>query len=939
MISRYLLAFVLSAIVMIGWVVMTRQRAPEEEAAKAANTDKTASSKTGSSKTGSSKTEKADGTKIGAGDPTAEDKTPKVGDGSPTVGAAGVGITWRDGGASIGKLSISNADGRREVIDASDASAGPLGLSLETASTSDVKLDQWSAPPLVGWTVDPKSNNAGPWIHSVESGGLKITRGVSVIQGAGGTGRTLRVQLVFENPGADSVTMRYQMHGPGGLVSALPDGSGRDIFVSRGVRDKLGRVEVKTRTADSINGVPWITTGSPVWIASGNADLIAACWPDSAVDGVSRPIEGFVADVSERDRDGTKFLSTSTVLESRAVTIRGGGRHVEDVLLYIGPREPDSLERDAPSAKKLRLARANQIDIDLGETFRLTIDSATGSVDAIYLLRYFVDPSSVEPRVVYRLLREPRDGVGFLSLEKIGDGAEKWKTTWALSTGKLADGRDEIVLEKTVDNIRVRKRISMASAASVEGAIEGELFEFADGQLLHVSIELENIAKEGAEEFEYVLYGPSAVAASSRRSPGRFIEVGYGYRTEADTVLSEVESAPDYDADDPEDNGRIDQKKTIVWFAVMNSYFTALLFPIAEGSVENFHAEGIPYPSDDESLAKLVTVRTWIQGSESLLAGLPPQRIEFGLYLGPRKSEFLADDAGLNFEGVNDYGFFNALVHFFMWLLGALGSMFSGSYRWGWAIISLTVIVKLCLHPVNRKSQRSMMRFQKKMQKIQPEMTKLKEKHGGDRARYSQDVQKLWKKHGVNPGQGMMSCLIMLLQLPIWIGLYQSLEYAIDLRQAEFFYIVDLTQQDRVIEDTGLSLPLLGSALNLLPIFYVILTLVNQRLQPRPTDPQMQSQYKMMTFMMIVFGFIFYTFPAGFMLYIMTSSALGIIESKIIKAGIAKEDDAAIEPPAAPEDRGLGGAPTGGGGTSPGRRNTNLDGNQGGGKKKGRKRR
>ena len=76
-------------------------------------------------------------------------------------------------------------------------------------------------------------------------------------------------------------------------------------------------------------------------------------------------------------------------------------------------------------------------------------------------------------------------------------------------------------------------------------------------------------------------------------------------------------------------------------------------------------------------------------------------------------------------------------------------------------------------------------------------------------------------------------------------------------------------------------------------MLYVILTLVNQKLQPKPEDPQMQAQMKMMSFMLVGFGFIFYNFPAGFMLYIMTSSALGIVESKIIKSQLAREDEEA----------------------------------------------
>ena len=135
--------------------------------------------------------------------------------------------------------------------------------------------------------------------------------------------------------------------------------------------------------------------------------------------------------------------------------------------------------------------------------------------------------------------------------------------------------------------------------------------------------------------------------------------------------------------------------------------------------------------------------------------------------------------------------------------------------------------------------------------------------------------------------------------MPIWIGLFRTLGQAAFLRQATFLYIDDLTLPDRLY---SLDAPLFGivSAFNLLPVLYVILTIINQRLQPRPTDPQMQAQYRMMTIMMVFFGFIFYSFASGFMLYIMTSSAIGILESKLIKRQLAAEDDGDDEVVAAP---------------------------------------
>jgi YidC/Oxa1 family membrane protein insertase len=135
----------------------------------------------------------------------------------------------------------------------------------------------------------------------------------------------------------------------------------------------------------------------------------------------------------------------------------------------------------------------------------------------------------------------------------------------------------------------------------------------------------------------------------------------------------------------------------------------------------------------------------------------------------------------------------------------------------------------------------------------------------------------------------MAGCLIIFLQIPIWYGLWSTLRYEPGLRQAPFLFVQDLTRPDMLL-DLGFDLPFLGNYFNILPILYVILTVVNQRLQPRPQDPQMLTQYRMMTFMMIFFGFLFYSFAAGFLLYFLTSAFLGIIESKIIKAELARDE-------------------------------------------------
>jgi len=279
---------------------------------------------------------------------------------------------------------------------------------------------------------------------------------------------------------------------------------------------------------------------------------------------------------------------------------------------------------------------------------------------------------------------------------------------------------------------------------------------------------------------------------------------------------------------------------------------------------------------------------------------IEPGRIDrFRVFLGPKDRRVLSDYEEHGYAELIDYGStLGWLVRLFLFLLRTFESI-TGS--WGLAIILLTVLVKTVLHPVNKRNQRTMQRQQKKMAAIQPEMKAVREKHKNDPLKANQEIQKLFKEHGVNPAQMFGGCLMIFLQLPIWIGLINTFRLAIELRLASFLWIDDLTAPDHVLE-LPFRLPFYDTPwFNVLPVLYVIVTLINQRMMPRSDDPQMRQQQKMMTFMMVAFGFIFYEFASGLMLYFLTSASLGILEQKIIRAELRHEEKhAPVVVPAAP---------------------------------------
>jgi YidC/Oxa1 family membrane protein insertase len=220
----------------------------------------------------------------------------------------------------------------------------------------------------------------------------------------------------------------------------------------------------------------------------------------------------------------------------------------------------------------------------------------------------------------------------------------------------------------------------------------------------------------------------------------------------------------------------------------------------------------------------------------------------------------------------------------------------------------VVLIVRTLLHPITKKGQVNMVRMQKTMGKFAPKIEELKKKFGNDKARMQQETMKLYREHGINPATQMLSCLPMMLQMPIWVALFLSLSNNIALRHQGFLFfpwIDDLTAADALYTfTTPLIVPLVGWELpsfNLLPLFVALFMYIQQKLQPKPapnpsaTDQQkaqqemMQKMGPMMSIMMLLF---FYKMPAGLNLYIMFSSLFGAIEQHRIRKHIKEHEEA-----------------------------------------------
>jgi len=242
-----------------------------------------------------------------------------------------------------------------------------------------------------------------------------------------------------------------------------------------------------------------------------------------------------------------------------------------------------------------------------------------------------------------------------------------------------------------------------------------------------------------------------------------------------------------------------------------------------------------------------------------------PTNISANLYLGP-KSLTVLRDAGNDLWRAVDLGMFSVVAEPLTWLLKVLYS-FLGNY--GLAIIALTLLVKLALYPFAKHSFDSM----SKMQEIQPEMKRIQEQYKDDQARLQQEMMALYKRKGVNQ---MGGCLPLFLQIPVFLGLYNSLLKAIELRHAPFAMWINDLSAPEYLRVMGVGIPVMILLMGASMIW-------QQWTTPSAVDPQ---QKKMMMMMPVVFAgmFIIFPMPSGLVLYWLVNNVISIIQQKYMRS-------------------------------------------------------
>ncbi|HET9822616.1 MAG TPA: membrane protein insertase YidC [Burkholderiaceae bacterium] len=275
------------------------------------------------------------------------------------------------------------------------------------------------------------------------------------------------------------------------------------------------------------------------------------------------------------------------------------------------------------------------------------------------------------------------------------------------------------------------------------------------------------------------------------------------------------------------------------WVAMVQHYFTSAWIVPAAG----------PREFRTQKVADNLYAVQMVQPLGELAPGAS-KAVEATLYAGPQEEYKLAAMApGL--ELVKDYGWFTVLAKPLFWVLDRLHKLIG---NWGWAIVALVVLLKVAFYWLNASAYRSMA----KMKALTPRLTDLRERYKDKPQLMQQEMMRIYREEKVNPLGG---CLPILAQMPFFIALYWVLLSSVEMRNAPWLgWIHDLSTPD-----PWFILPLLMLASSLLQVW----------LQPTPTDPM---QAKMMWIMPIAFGFMFFFFPAGLVLYWLTNNVLSIAQ-------------------------------------------------------------
>jgi YidC/Oxa1 family membrane protein insertase len=454
--------------------------------------------------------------------------------------------------------------------------------------------------------------------------------------------------------------------------------------------------------------------------------------------------------------------------------------------------------------------------------------------------------------------------------------------TLAVLGGAAIQGDGIFKLTPTANGVRAEKRLT-------NGLAIVKVFELGSNYLLTTSVRLENTSSQPLDlpAQEWVVGTATPLSA---RDSGTAVGVlwydgsgtterGASYFSTRGFACTPRTPPADYRA----------AASNVVWVAAHNQFFTLAAMPQqpAQGVVVSL----VNLPRSAAEEARLAGANVPLQQAyEAALVYpaitlAPHQTFErqISLYTGPKEYQTLARIAarfGNNIDLVMGFGgFFGFFAKALLLAMNWLHHTVNISY--GWAVVAITVVIKMAYWPLTQASTRSM----KRMQALQPQMNAIKEKYKDDPVKMNKRMMEFMKENKVSPLGG---CLPSLLQIPVFWGFYTMIRSAIELRGASWLWVRDLSKPDTLFVIPGLGIvpifgvPGLGLPFNLLPLIMGVTMLFQARLTP-PAAGMDPAQAKMMRYMPLMFLLFLYNYSAGLTLYWTVQNLLTIAQTKLTK--------------------------------------------------------
>lgn len=461
------------------------------------------------------------------------------------------------------------------------------------------------------------------------------------------------------------------------------------------------------------------------------------------------------------------------------------------------------------------------------DVYRLRINKTGGGIHRLELLDY---PVSLEEKHRPTVLLDDTAPMFFVVqgglLSRSGGPVHEAKYTAARATYTLEAGQNKLIVPLIWE--------------SEEGLKVTKIYEFTrSSYLINTRYRIENRSDEA--------WSGHAYGQLQRNDPGRDSYLLYTY---TGAVLSSPDKRYQKIRFDEIKDEQISVDIPDGWAAMLQHYFVAALIPSTRAEDYRYYTDA---HREDRYIIGAITPAHTIAPHTSGV-------IEHKIYLGPKiQSELKKIAPGL--ELTVDYGFFWLLAYPLFWCLKQFHGL---TGNWGWAIVLITVALKLVFFRLSAAGYKSMAN----MRRIHPRLVAIKERYKNDRQRLHQAMMDLYKKEKIRPFGG---CFPIIIQIPVFIALYWALLESVELRQAEFiFWITDLSSPDRYF---------------VLPLIMGATMLIQQKLNPAPIDP---VQEKIMMILPLVFTVFFAFFPSGLVLYWVVNNVLSIGQQWIITREIER---------------------------------------------------